>query len=94
MAPLVQFTNVRRPSRDRTRATRAGRGRSEDWLVNISPIVRRSGLTTTKQAGAAGMLQVHAMIGEQLDQDADEFRVSVGGETDRSPWQLTHGQRR
>ncbi len=40
------------------------------------------------------MLQVHAMIGEQLDQDADEFRVSVGGETDRSRWQLTHGQRR
>ena len=36
--------------------------------------------------GAAGMTRLHAMIGEQLGQDADEVQVRVGIETDRGLW--------
>jgi transposase len=38
--------------------------------------------------GVAGMARLHAMIGEQLGQDADELadQVVVGIETDRGPW--------
>lgn len=38
--------------------------------------------------GVAGMARLHAMIGEQLGEDADELadQVVVGIETDRGPW--------
>ena len=36
--------------------------------------------------GVAGMARLHAMIGEQLGDDADEAEVLVGTETDRGPW--------
>jgi transposase len=40
--------------------------------------------------GAAGMAQLHALVGGQLggdpDQDPDEAQVLVGIETDRGPW--------
>jgi transposase len=36
--------------------------------------------------GVAGMERLHAMIGEQLGEDADEAQVIVGIETDRGPW--------
>jgi transposase len=36
--------------------------------------------------GVAGIARLHAMIGEQLGEDADEAEVLVGTETDRGPW--------
>lgn len=38
--------------------------------------------------GVAGMARLHAMLGEQLGEDADEFadQVVIGIETDRGPW--------
>jgi hypothetical protein len=38
--------------------------------------------------GVAGMARLHAMIGAQLGEDADELadQVVVGIETDRGPW--------
>jgi transposase len=36
--------------------------------------------------GVAGLAQLHAMIGTQLGEDADEAEVLVGIETDRGPW--------
>ena len=36
--------------------------------------------------GVAGIAKLHAMIGEQLGQDADHTDVMIGIETDRGPW--------
>ncbi len=36
--------------------------------------------------GVAGMARLHAMIGEQLGEAAEEAEVVVGIETDRGPW--------
>jgi len=36
--------------------------------------------------GVAGMARLHAMIGEQLGEDAEASEVLVGIETDRGPW--------
>jgi transposase len=36
--------------------------------------------------GVTGMARLHAMIGEQLGEDAEETEVVVGIETDRGPW--------
>jgi transposase len=36
--------------------------------------------------GVVGITRLHAMIGEQLGEDAEEARVLVGTETDRGPW--------
>jgi transposase len=36
--------------------------------------------------GVTGMARLHAMIGEQLGDDADDVEVIVGIETDRGPW--------
>ena len=36
--------------------------------------------------GVAGMARLHAMIGEQLGEDAEAAEVAVGIETDRGPW--------
>ncbi|WP_259405916.1 IS110 family transposase [Microbispora sp. H10830] len=36
--------------------------------------------------GVAGMSRLHAMIGEQLGEQAEEAEVIVGIETDRGPW--------
>jgi len=36
--------------------------------------------------GVAGIAKLHAMLGEQLGEDADEAAVLVGIETDRGPW--------
>ena len=36
--------------------------------------------------GVAGMARLHAMIGGQLGEDADETEVAVGIETDHGPW--------
>ena len=36
--------------------------------------------------GVTGMARLHAMIGEQLGEEADDAEVLVGIETDRGPW--------
>ncbi|RYF59945.1 MAG: IS110 family transposase, partial [Comamonadaceae bacterium] len=36
--------------------------------------------------GVAGIARLHAMIGDQLGDDADEAEVAIGIETDRGPW--------
>jgi transposase len=36
--------------------------------------------------GAAGIAQLHPMIGEQLGEDTDVAEVMIGIETDRGPW--------
>ncbi len=36
--------------------------------------------------GVAGMARLHAMIAEQLGENAEETEVAVGIETDRGPW--------
>jgi transposase len=36
--------------------------------------------------GVAGIARLHAMIAEQLGEDADETGVRIGIETDRGPW--------
>src|SRR5690348_15537758 len=36
--------------------------------------------------GAAGMSQLHELIGRFLPEDADEVEVVIGIETDRGPW--------
>src|SRR3984957_4138857 len=36
--------------------------------------------------GVAGMARLHALIGEQLGEDADDAEVVIGTETDRGPW--------
>lgn len=36
--------------------------------------------------GVAGIAKLHAMIGAQLGDDADEAEVMIGIETDRGPW--------
>jgi transposase len=36
--------------------------------------------------GVAGMARLHAMIGEQLGEDAEAAEVAIGIETDRGPW--------
>jgi transposase len=36
--------------------------------------------------GVAGIARLHAMIGEQLGEDAEDTEVVVGIETDRGPW--------
>ncbi len=36
--------------------------------------------------GAAGMTQMHALIGRFLPEDADDAEVVIGIETDRGPW--------
>jgi transposase len=36
--------------------------------------------------GVAGMTRLHALVGEQLGDDADGAEVVVGTETDRGPW--------
>ncbi|TDB96937.1 IS110 family transposase [Actinomadura sp. 7K534] len=38
--------------------------------------------------GVVGMARLHAMIGEQLGDEADQAEVVVGIETDRGPWVL------
>ena len=39
--------------------------------------------------GVAGIARLHAMIGEQLGEDAEQAEVLVGIETDRGPWVAT-----
>jgi transposase len=36
--------------------------------------------------GVAGMARLHAIIGEQLGEDAEDVEVRIGIETDRGPW--------
>jgi transposase len=36
--------------------------------------------------GVAGMARLHAMIGEQLGEDAEATEIAIGIETDRGPW--------
>jgi transposase len=36
--------------------------------------------------GVAGMARLHALIGQQLGEDADDAEVMIGTETDRGPW--------
>ncbi len=36
--------------------------------------------------GVAGMVRLHALIGEQLGEDAEDAEVVIGTETDRGPW--------
>ncbi len=37
-------------------------------------------------AGVAGIARLHALIGQELGQDADDAEVVIGIETDRGPW--------
>ena len=36
--------------------------------------------------GVAGMARLHALIGQQLGEDAEDAEVVIGTETDRGPW--------
>ena len=36
--------------------------------------------------GVAGMVRLHALIGEQLGEDAEDAEVVIGTQTDRGPW--------
>lgn len=36
--------------------------------------------------GVTGIARLHAMIGDQLGEDAEDVEVVVGIETDRGPW--------
>jgi transposase len=79
----------------------AGQGRSrtgaallfvgDDWAEDHHDVevMDPAGRTLAKARlpeGAAGIARLHAMIGAQLGEDAEQTQVLVGIETDRGPW--------
>ncbi|WP_279505300.1 IS110 family transposase [Actinomadura sp. KC06] len=63
----------------------------DDWAETYHDVelMDGSGHTLAKARlpeGMAGMVRLHAMIGEQLGDDADDAEVVVGIEIDRGPW--------
>ena len=66
----------------------------DDWAeehhdVELMDVTGRRLAKARLPEGVAGIARLHAMIGEQLGEDADEDdagQVAVGIETDRGPW--------
>ena len=66
----------------------------DDWAedhhdVELMDVTGRRLAKARLPEGVAGIARLHAMIGEQLGEDADEEdagQVAVGIETDRGPW--------
>jgi transposase len=66
----------------------------DDWAeehhdVELMSVMGRRLAKARLPEGVAGIARLHAMIGEQLGEDADEDdagQVAVGIETDRGPW--------
>jgi transposase len=63
----------------------------DDWAethhdVELMDAVGRRLAKARLPEGVAGIARLHAMIGEQLGQDAEDTEVVVGIETDRGPW--------
>jgi transposase len=63
----------------------------DDWAedhhdVEVMDAAGRTLARARLGEGVAGVARLHAMIGEQLGDDADETEVLVGIETDRGPW--------
>jgi transposase len=63
----------------------------DDWAEDhhdielMDPSGHRLG-TARLPEGIAGIARLHALIGAQLDQDAQAAQVVIGIETDRGPW--------
>jgi transposase len=63
----------------------------DDWAedhhdVEVMDAAGRTLVKARLPEGAAGMARLHAMIGTQLGEDAEQAQVLVGIETDRGPW--------
>jgi transposase len=63
----------------------------DDWAEDHHDVelMDRAGRTLAKARlpeGLVGIARLHALIGEQLREDAEEAEVLVGIETDRGPW--------
>jgi transposase len=63
----------------------------DDWAeahhdVELMDAAGRRLAKTRLPEGVAGIARLHAMIGEQLGEDAEDTEVVVGIETDRGPW--------
>jgi hypothetical protein len=66
----------------------------DDWAedhhdIELMDVTGRRLARARLPEGVAGIARLHAMIGEQLGEDADEDdagQVAVGIETDRGPW--------
>jgi transposase len=63
----------------------------DDWAEDHHDIevMDEAGTVLAKRRlpeGAAGMTQMHALIGRFVPEDADEVEVVIGIETDRGPW--------
>jgi transposase len=63
----------------------------DDWAEDHHDVelMDQAGRTLAKARlpeGVAGIARLHAMIAEQLGEDADEAEVLVGIETERGPW--------
>ena len=63
----------------------------DDWAedhhdVELMDAAGRTLATSRLPEGAAGMARLHAMIGEQLGEGAEDAEVRVGIETDRGLW--------
>jgi transposase len=65
--------------------------RGDDWAethhdVELMDATGRRLAKARLPEGVAGMARLHAMIGEQLGEDADKTEVAVEIETDHGPW--------
>ena len=63
----------------------------DDWAEDHHDIevMDQAGKVLAKRRlpeGAAGMAQLHGLVGAALGEDADDAEVIVGIETDRGPW--------
>jgi hypothetical protein len=63
----------------------------DDWAEDHHDVEvmdeARTGLANRRRpGGVAGMMQLHALIGRFLPEDADDAEVVTGIETDRGPW--------
>jgi transposase len=63
----------------------------DDWAeahhdVEVMDATGRRLVKARLPEGVAGMARLHAMIGEQLGEDAETAEVLVGIETERGPW--------
>jgi Transposase len=75
----------------------------DDWAeahhdVELMDATGRRLVKARLPEGAVGMARLHAMIGEQLGEDAEATEVASGIETDCGPWvaaliAATHGIR-
>ena len=63
----------------------------DDWAEDHHDVevMNEAGKVLAKRRlpeGVAGMARLHALIGQQLGDDADDAEVMIGTETDRGPW--------